>query len=46
MHLLKCVPHIAVSVRKGGLDPELEGQLCDCMETKKRRKSRHYSEGK
>ncbi len=24
MHLLKCVPHIAVSVRKGGLDPVLK----------------------
>jgi hypothetical protein len=46
MHLLECVPHIAVSVRKGGLDPVLKEQLHNCMETKKRRKSRHYSEGK
>jgi hypothetical protein len=27
MHLLQCVPHIAVSVRKGGLDPVLQEQL-------------------
>jgi hypothetical protein len=33
MHLLKCVPHIAVSVRKGGLDPVLKEQLYNCMET-------------